>query len=81
MQRLGPAALDAATWRRRAVVLNPEQLGALQQALPEAGQARQPRSALGRMLAALAGHHLRHTIEVDEEMTVEISETAIEIEG
>lgn len=62
--------------RRRAVNLNPDQLSMLQTVLEK----QKGKHLVGmRLLEALARHHLRHTIEVDEQMTVEIGETDIEI--
>ena len=81
VDRLAPAALDASVYRRRAVALNPDQLAALQAALPSAKGNPSARAACGRAIETLARHHLRHTIEVDETMTVQISETAIEVDG
>ncbi len=81
VDRLAPALLDAAVYRRRAVALGPDRLDALQAALGRGGRVESPRLACGRIVEALARHHLRHTIEVDEKMSVEISETAIEVEG
>ena len=97
IKRLAPSVLDAAIYRRRAMSLNPDQLAALQLALAGGRDGAPPskkrrakgqrkgaasrRSACGRVLEVLARYHLRHTIEVDETMTVEISETTIEIEG
>lgn len=80
IERLAPAVLDAVVYRQRAVRLNPDQLGALQAALKVGRDRRDGRWAWGRLLEALARHHLRHTIEVDERMTVEIGETAIEVD-
>ena len=59
-------------------------IGALQAALgveksPKDGHRKTGRWAWGRLVEALARHHLRHIIEVDEQMTVEIGETAIEV--
>jgi len=81
VDQLAPALLDAAVYRRRAVALRPEQLDALQAALGKSGRAESQRLACGRLVEVLARHHLRHTIEVDERMSVEVSETAIEVEG
>lgn len=77
---LAPPLLYAATLERRALNLNPEQVDALQSALTSADDADRQRAACGRVLCALGAHHLRHTIEVDDEMIVNIQETDIEIE-
>ena len=79
--RLAPAILDATLYRRRAVMLNPDPLAALQAALTRVSNQRNGRWACGRLLEALAHHHLRHTIAVDEQMSVEVDDTAIAIEG
>lgn len=76
--RLAPAiAIDSC----RAVSFTPDQLATLQTTLASADGHPGGRRACVRLLETLARHHLRHTIEVDEQMTVEIGETAIEIEG
>lgn len=81
IDRLAPALLDAATYQRRAVNLNPTQLEALQSVVNKPGNPGDSRLICGQLLEVMARHHLRHTILVDEGLTVEISETAIEIEG
>lgn len=79
--RLAPAILDATLYRRRAVRLNLDELAGLQAALSRNNTQRNERWACGRLLEAMARHHLRDTIEVDEHVTVEIADTEIEIEG
>lgn len=76
--RLAPYLVDQQTYRGRACALNPEQLDALARLL--AGR-DSPRAAAGRLLCVLAAHALRHTIEIDLDMIVELDETDIEIEG
>ena len=80
IEHLAPAVLDGALYRRRAVSLNADQLDALQAALAQGGDRKNRRWACGRLIEALARHHLQRTIAVDEQMTVEIVETAIEVE-
>jgi hypothetical protein len=79
--RLAPAILDATRYRRRAVMLNPDQLAALQAALTRVSNQRNGRWACGWLREALAHHHLRHTIEVDEQRSVAVDDTASAIEG
>jgi HEAT repeat protein len=81
IERLWPAVLNAAIYRWRAVSLTPDQITALQSALDGVHSDTAGRRACGRLLESLARHHLRHTIEVDEQMMVEVGETEIEIEG
>lgn len=79
-ERLAPAVLDRSLYRRRAVSLDQDQLGALQSALAQGEDRKSGRWACGRLIEALARHRLGRAIAVDEQMTVEITETAIEIE-
>lgn len=79
-ERLAPAVLDGALYRRRAVSFSADQLDALQAALTQGGDRKNGRWACGRLIEALARHRLRGAIAVDEQMTVEITETAIEVE-
>ncbi len=76
IDRLGTVA---SMIRRRAVSFNPDQLSTLQSAFGGETNQKDGYWVGIRLLEALARHHLRHTIEVDEQMTVEIGETDIEI--
>ncbi|MDD5558363.1 HEAT repeat domain-containing protein [Candidatus Methylomirabilis sp.] len=80
IERLAPAVLDRALYRRRAVSLSADQLDALQAALAPGGDRKNGRWAYGRLIEALARHRLQQTVAVDAQMTVEILEPAIEIE-
>ena len=81
IDQLAPPILDSAVYRHRGIALNLEQVESLQGALTGKGAKNKQRAACGRVLCALGAHHLRHTIEIDEEMVVRVSETEIEIEG
>lgn len=77
LTRLAPAITG---FQCRAVNFTPDQLATLQATLAAEDDRSGGRWACGRLLETLARHHLRHTIEVDEQMSVEVSDTAIEIE-
>jgi hypothetical protein len=79
IERLAPAVFDEVLYRRRAVSLHADQLGALQAALTPGADRKNGRWACGRLLEALVRHHLQHTVAVDESMTVEIAETVMEV--
>ncbi len=81
IEQLAPSLLDAAVWRQRASDLSPEQAAALGDAVAGASEPQSARLAVGRMMRALGAFHLRHVIEVEEQMVVHIDETDIEIEG
>ena len=78
---LAPSLLHSAVLDQRALRLNPEQVEALQSALASVHDADPQRATCGRVLCGLGAYHLRHTIEVDDEMIVSIEEKDIEIEG
>lgn len=81
IDQLAPPILDAVVYRRRGIALNLDQVESLQTVLAGKGAKNKQRAACGRILCALGAYHLRHTIEIDEEMVVRVSETEIEIEG
>lgn len=81
IEMLAPPLLYSAAIECRALHLTPEQVEGLGVALASVDDVDTQRAACGRVLRALGAHHLRHTIEVDDEMIVNIEETDIEIEG
>ncbi len=81
IERLAPAAIDGALYRRRAVSLNGDQLGAFQAALAQREDQKSGRWACGRFIEIMARHRLQHTIAVDEQMTAEIADTVVEVKA
>jgi len=67
--------------RQRAIALGHEQVENLSAELAGGSDKAPALAALARILCALASHHLRHDIELDDEMYVAIDETDIEVEG
>lgn len=79
LERFGPYLADLQLPHLRAGNLNPDQVEALQAA--GAGEVGGDwRAACSRLLCALASHHLRHAIEIEEGLVVHIEATDIEVE-
>jgi hypothetical protein len=78
IKRIGPCILDSLIHRKGSVKLTPEQLKTLQSVLK--GKKKKGPYAWGGLYEILARRYLRHTIEIDEKMTITITRTAIEIE-
>jgi len=81
VEQLAPYLMEGALRDSRALNLTLDQLERLQATLAATGSTDSTRTALARILCALGAHHLRHTIEIDDEIIVTIDEVDIEIDG